>query len=63
MLLNSSSPDAFLDRSMTLDLLAQRDNAKIADLKEAHEQAKRVGSNGAELSFAPLVRSVERLLS
>ena len=29
----------------------------------AHEQARRVGTNGAELSFAPLVRSVERLLS
>jgi hypothetical protein len=41
MLLNSSSPDTFLDRAMTLDLLAQRDNAKIATLKEAHDLAKR----------------------
>lgn len=41
LLLNSASPDAFLQRAAALDLLAQRDNAKLASLNEALKQAER----------------------
>jgi hypothetical protein len=41
MLLNSASPDDFLRRAAALDLLAARDNAKLAELNAALEQAKR----------------------
>jgi hypothetical protein len=41
LLLNSASPDAFLERAVTLDLFAARDNARLASLKEALDQASR----------------------
>ncbi|BCB86503.1 coiled-coil domain-containing protein [Phytohabitans suffuscus] len=41
MLLNSSSSDEFLERAAALDLLAARDNAKLAKLNAALDQATR----------------------
>ncbi|MDQ7903548.1 hypothetical protein RB614_03345 [Phytohabitans sp. ZYX-F-186] len=41
MLLNSSSPDDLLQRAAALDLLAARDNAKLAKLNAALDQATR----------------------
>jgi hypothetical protein len=41
MLLNSASPDDFLQRATALDLLAARDNARLATLNAALEQASR----------------------
>ena len=41
MLLNSSSPDDFLQRAATLDLFAARDNARLANLNAALVQADR----------------------
>nr|MDT0662497.1 hypothetical protein [Micromonospora sp. DSM 115978] len=41
MLLNSASPDAFLERAAGLDVLAQRDGRKLRELIETREQAER----------------------
>ena len=41
MLLNSASPEAFLDRAAGLDLMAQRDDKQLRALAEAREQAAR----------------------
>lgn len=41
LLLNSTSPDNFLDRSVTIELFAMRDNAKIAKLNAALVEADR----------------------
>ncbi|MGN9906016.1 coiled-coil domain-containing protein [Phytohabitans sp. LJ34] len=41
VLLNSSSPDEFLQRAATLDLFAARDNARLARLNAALDQADR----------------------
>ncbi|GAA4437836.1 coiled-coil domain-containing protein [Phytohabitans houttuyneae] len=41
LLLNSASPDEFLERAAALDMLAARDNAKLAKLNAALTQASR----------------------
>ncbi|MDG4828338.1 hypothetical protein O7627_03340 [Solwaraspora sp. WMMD1047] len=41
MLLNSASPDAFLERAAGLDVLAQRDGRKLRELIETRDQADR----------------------
>ncbi|MDG4833751.1 hypothetical protein O7627_31225 [Solwaraspora sp. WMMD1047] len=41
LLLNSASPDDFLERAQNLDLMAMRDNSKLRELNEALEQATR----------------------
>ncbi len=41
LLLNSASPDEFLQRATALDLLAARDNARLAKLNAALDQASR----------------------
>ncbi|GAA4693792.1 hypothetical protein [Phytohabitans rumicis] len=41
LLLNSASPDEFLQRAAALDMLAARDNARLAKLKAALDQASR----------------------
>lgn len=41
VLLNSSSPDEFIQRAQGLDLLAMRDDRKLRELNEAREQANR----------------------
>jgi len=41
MLLNSASPDEFLERAAGLDVLAQRDGRKLRQLTEARDQAAR----------------------
>ncbi|BCB81163.1 hypothetical protein GCM10022251_67570 [Phytohabitans flavus] len=41
LLLNSASPDEFMERAVALDLLAARDNARLATLNAALEQASR----------------------
>lgn len=41
VLLNSSSPDAFIERAEGLDMLALYDNSKVRQLNEALEQASR----------------------
>lgn len=41
MLLNSASPEAFLERAAGLDVLAQRDGRKLRLLSEAQAQAER----------------------
>lgn len=41
LLLNSSSPDAFIERAQNLDLMAVRDNSKLRELNAALEQASR----------------------
>ncbi|MFC3501500.1 coiled-coil domain-containing protein [Micromonospora krabiensis] len=41
MLLNSASPEAFLQRAANLDLMAQRDGKRLRDLTEAREEAQR----------------------
>jgi len=41
VLLNSSSPDEFLERAATLDLFAARDNARLAQLNTVLDQASR----------------------
>jgi peptidoglycan DL-endopeptidase CwlO len=41
LMLNSASPDEFLQRAVALDLLAARDNARLARLKAALDQASR----------------------
>jgi hypothetical protein len=41
MLLNSVSPDAFLDRAAGLEMMAQRDDRHLRALTEAREQATR----------------------
>nr|MDT0660210.1 hypothetical protein [Micromonospora sp. DSM 115978] len=41
LLLNSASPDDFLERAQNLDLMALRDNNKLRELNEALEQATR----------------------
>ncbi|MEH0969529.1 hypothetical protein V6U77_00105 [Micromonospora sp. CPCC 205546] len=40
MLLDSVSPEAFLERAASLDLMAQRDGRRLRDLTEAREQAR-----------------------
>jgi peptidoglycan DL-endopeptidase CwlO len=41
LLLNSASPDDFIDRAQNLDLLAMRDNNRLRELNEALDQATR----------------------
>ncbi|MFI7603892.1 coiled-coil domain-containing protein [Micromonospora sp. NPDC049366] len=41
MLLNSASPEAFLQRAANLDLMAQRDGKRLRDLTAAREEAQR----------------------
>jgi hypothetical protein len=41
MLINSASPQDFLERAAGLDVIAQRDGRKIRELREAQEQAVR----------------------
>ncbi|HEX7744182.1 MAG TPA: hypothetical protein VF462_02810 [Micromonosporaceae bacterium] len=41
VLLNSSSPDTFIERAEGLDMLAQYDNSRVRELNEALEQANR----------------------
>jgi hypothetical protein len=41
VLLNSSSPDTFIERAEGLDMLAQYDNGRVRDLNEALERANR----------------------
>ncbi|WBB71056.1 hypothetical protein [Micromonospora sp. WMMD812] len=40
MLLNSASPESFLERAANLDLMAQRDGKRLRDLTEARQQAQ-----------------------
>ncbi|MEU4781397.1 hypothetical protein [Micromonospora sp. NPDC023633] len=40
MLLNSASPEMFLERAASLDLMAQRDGRRLRSLTEAREQAR-----------------------
>ncbi|SCL62281.1 hypothetical protein GA0070608_2612 [Micromonospora peucetia] len=40
MLLNSASPESFLERAASLDLMAQRDGRRLRDLTETREQAR-----------------------
>ncbi|WP_433387925.1 coiled-coil domain-containing protein [Micromonospora sp. KLBMP9576] len=40
MLLNSASPEEFLDRAASLDLMAQRDGKRLRGLAEVREQAR-----------------------
>lgn len=41
VLLNSNSPDEFIQRAQGLDLIAQRDDRKLRELNQAREQAAR----------------------
>ncbi|HEX5541790.1 MAG TPA: hypothetical protein VFX60_09535, partial [Micromonospora sp.] len=41
VLLNSTSPDAFLERAESLEMMAMRDNKKLHELNEALDQATR----------------------
>ncbi|MEU4639326.1 hypothetical protein [Micromonospora sp. NPDC023814] len=58
MLLNSASPEAFLERAAHLDLMAQRDGRRLRDLTEAREQARQ-----AKIALDTEVREQQKQLA
>ncbi|MDT0531208.1 hypothetical protein RM555_19665 [Micromonospora sp. DSM 115977] len=58
MLLNSASPEAFLDRAASLDLMAQRDSRRLRSLIEAREQARQ-----AKIAIDTEVREQQKQLA
>lgn len=58
MLLNSASPEVFLERAANLDLMAQRDGKRLRELTEAREQAQQ-----AKLAIDAEVRQQQKQLA
>ncbi|MER7893544.1 hypothetical protein ABTX15_27390 [Micromonospora sp. NPDC094482] len=58
MLLNSASPEAFLERAANLDLMAQRDSRRLRSFAEAREQAQQ-----AKLAIDAEVREQQKQLA
>ncbi|MGS2613320.1 coiled-coil domain-containing protein [Micromonospora sp. LZ34] len=58
MLLNSASPEAFLERAANLDLMAQRDSKRLRELAEAREQARQ-----AKIALDAEVREQQKQLA
>ncbi|MFI6261000.1 coiled-coil domain-containing protein [Micromonospora sp. NPDC051006] len=58
MLLNSASPEAFLERAANLDLMAQRDSRRLRSFTEARQQAEQ-----AKLAMDAEVREQQKQLA
>ncbi|MEU8299486.1 hypothetical protein AB0C04_19665 [Micromonospora sp. NPDC048909] len=58
MLLNSASPEAFLERAANLDLMAQRDSRRLRSFSEARQQAQQ-----AKLAIDAEVREQQKQLA
>ncbi|WP_121399950.1 hypothetical protein [Micromonospora sp. M71_S20] len=58
MLLDSASPEAFLERAASLDLMAQRDGRRLRDLTQAREQARQ-----AKIAIDTEVREQQKQLA
>ncbi|RKN54278.1 hypothetical protein D7193_19910 [Micromonospora costi] len=58
MLLNTASPEVFLERAANLDLMAQRDGKRLRELGAAHEQAQQ-----AKLAIDAEVREQQKQLA
>ncbi|MEU4381065.1 coiled-coil domain-containing protein [Micromonospora echinofusca] len=58
MLLNSTSPETFLERAASLDLMAQRDGRRLRSLTEAREQARQ-----AKIAIDTEVREQQKQLA
>ncbi|MEV4660571.1 hypothetical protein AB0J85_01350 [Micromonospora echinofusca] len=58
MLLDSTSPESFLERAASLDLMAQRDGRRLRSLTEAREQARQ-----AKIAIDTEVREQQKQLA